>query len=404
MKFRYMAYTADNVIVKGIETAADIGMAGNMIAGHGLKLLSLKPLPGFIPRMGKISFSFSKIPQGTLVLFSRQLALLLESGTPLVNALELLRLQITNRRFRTVLADIAGDIRHGESLYKAISKHEDVFSRTYIQTLMVGEKSGRLEIILRQIADHMERDDNNRKNLKQAMTYPVIVVITAIIVIGVMFTVVLPSFTKLYGQLGAELPAMTRVLFTAGDWFSRYGLFAAGYLILVAMLIMIYVRTPKGRLSLDSLLLKIPLLGRVIQLNELARCCRSISMLYNSGFPMSETLEVVAGSTSNLVVEQELMKVHRDVLGGKGLALPMAESNIFLPLMAQMVSVGEMTASLDTTLTATAESFETEASAKMRFLTGLIQPGITIFMGLCIGFIAVALISAIYSLYGSVGI
>ena len=403
MKYRYMACTADNRVIKGIEAAADIGTARNILASRGIKLLSLKPLPAFLPRVGKLSFGGSKISQTTLVLFSRQLALLLESGTPLVSALELLRLQMTNRKFRKVLTGMIGDIRRGESLYRAISKHEGVFSKIYIQTLMVGEKSGRLEIILRQLADHMEKDDGNKKNLKQALTYPVIVIITAIAVVTVLLTVVLPSFTKLYSQLGVQLPLATRILFDIGQWSGRYGLFVIGYIVFVALIFIIYLRTPHGRLSLDAMLLKLPLMGRVIQLNELARCCRNIAMLYSSGFPMADTLEVVAGSSSNLMVEQELMRVHREVLGGKGLSIPMAQSSVFLPLMAQMVAVGEMTAGLDTTLTATADSFETESSAKMRFLTSMIQPAITVLLGLCVGFIAVALISAMYSLYGSLG-
>jgi len=353
--------------------------------------------------MGKISFSLAKISPDTIILFSRQLALLIESGTPLVNAIELLRLQVTNRQFKAVLEAITGDIRRGDSLYKAVSRHEQVFSRMYIQTLKVGEKSGRLETILRQLADHIERDENNRRNLKQALSYPAIVTVIAIVVIGVLVTFVLPSFARTYNQLGVELPAMTKFLFSVGDWFGQYGRYAAVYLVFVIAIIIIYIRTPHGRFSLDSLLLKLPLLGRVIHLNELARCCRNIAMLYSSGFPMADTLEVVAGSSNNLVVEQELMRVHREVLNGKGLSVPMAESSVFLPMMAQMVAVGEMTAGLDTTLSATAVSFETESSARMRTLTGMIQPAITVILGLGIGFIAVALISAIYTLYGSLG-
>ena len=404
MKFRYIACTADERVIKGIEAAADISAAKNIITSRGLMLLSLTPLPEFLPRIGRISFSFTKASPGTIILFSRQLALLLESGTPLVNALELLRLQVTDRRFKTILADIITGIRRGESLYRAISRHEGIFSHMYIQTLMVGEKSGRLEIILRQLADHMERDDKNSRNLKQALTYPAIIVFTAIIVVGVLIGVVLPSFAEMYHQLGVELPSLTRFIFCVGDWFGEFGLYAGVYTAFVAFMFIAYIRTPHGRLTLDSLLLKLPLIGRVIHLNELARCCRNIAMLYTSGFPMADTLEVVAGSSGNLVVEQELMRVHRDVLGGKGLSVPIAESSVFLPMMAQMVAVGEVTAGLDTTLSAAADSFEAESSARMHFLTSLIQPGITIFLGLGIGFIAIALVSAIYTLYGSYGI
>jgi type IV pilus assembly protein PilC len=189
-------------------------------------------------------------------------------------------------------------------------------------------------------------------------------------------------------------------MLTGGDIFQSYG----GYLFLFLMIVGVagyaYIRTPKGRYKLDGLLLRMPLLGYINHLSELARCCKSISLLYRAGLPLTDIMTLVIEATSNTVIAEALTGVHQDMLKGEGLLQPMTKSSIFLPMMVQMVKVGEETGNLDINLSAVAQSYETEVEDRTRSLIALIQPATTLFIGLLIGLIALSLVSAMYSIYG----
>ena len=220
--------------------------------------------------------------------------------------------------------------------------------------------------------------------------------------IGVIVTFVLPAFIDLYGSLGAELPLMTKMLLFVVDGLTHYGLYILGAVLIAGGLIFVYIKSPEGKLQWDRLALKLPLLGRVSLLNELAHCCRSMALLFRAGLPLPEVMSLVIDSSDNRVVKNVLTDVRQDMIKGEGLSRPMARSQLFLPLMVQMVGVGEETGNLDVTLLAVAQNFETEAEDKMRSLIGLIQPAITLIISVVVAFVALSLISAMYSIYGQV--
>jgi len=403
MEFQYVAYTDDRKVFKGTQTAADADVAANVLASHGYKVLSLKPLPRFLPRWEQIFPYFNRVPRRTVILFSRQLALLLESGTQLVTALELLKSQSTNRRLKTVLADVASDIRKGERLSSALGKQPDVFDRMYVQSVAVGEQAGGLESVLRQMADYMEKEENASKSVKNALRYPAIVSLVAIAVLAVLTVFVLPAFSSLYSQLGVQLPTLTRSVFSAVEWFTHNGLYLLGGLLIAGLVVYVYGKTPEGKFRLDGIVLKLPLMGRIVHLGELARCCRSMAILHRSGLPVSEIMGMVIESAGNLQIKQALTQVHQGILRGQGLSGPMTRNKLFLPMMVQMVGVGEATGTLETTLTATAASYEAEADDRMHSITEMIQPAVTVVLAVIVALIAAALISAMYSIYGSIG-
>jgi len=337
-------------------------------------------------------------------MFSRQLALLLESGTDIVTSLDLLQDQIANQTLRKIIAEVSSDIRGGSPLSRALSKHSRAFSPMYSQAIAAGEQGGNLEVVLRQMADYLERGTTTEKKIKGALTYPFIVVLVAVIVVVILITFVFPSFVSFYAQVGADLPLPTRILIGVTDWFSHYGLYLILVILAVVGAIYAYIKTPAGKYRWHKMMLRLPVIGRIVQLSELSRCCRTMSLLIRVGLPLPEVLAATIRGTSNKAVEESLTDVQQALIRGEGLAQPMAKRDIFLPLMTQMVRVGEETGNLENTLVTVAESFETEADDKTNSAVGLIQPVITVLLGLVVGFVVLAMLLAMYSVYGQLNL
>jgi type IV pilus assembly protein PilC len=299
-----------------------------------------------------------------------------------------------------VIGKVASDIRGGSSLSAALSKHPRAFTELYYRTIAAGEQAGNLEIVLRQMADYIERGATTEKRIKSAMTYPIIISIVAVIVISVLVAFVLPAFTSLYTKLGADLPLATRLLIGTSDWLLHYGLYILLALVAGVTLGYLYIKTPAGKYQWDKLLLRLPVMGRINLLSELSRCCRTISLLFKVGLPLPEVMIQAAHGTNNKVIREALTEVQQELIRGEGLSKPMSRRKIFLPLMVQMAGVGEETGNLDNTLATVAQSYEIEADDRTSSAVGLIQPAITIIIGVAVAFLAIALVSAMYSIYG----
>ncbi|HEY96341.1 MAG TPA: type II secretion system F family protein [Dehalococcoidia bacterium] len=398
-EFQYIAYNENRRLVKGTEKAINLEIASRLLASRGFKVLSIKPVSTFLPRWSFFP-TLTRIPRKTIILFSRQLALLLDSGTPLVTALSLLRDQSTQKRFKTVIDDMILDLRQGQHLSQAMGKHPDVFPKMYVQSILVGEQSASLETILNQLADYIEREETESKAVKSALRYPTILTIVAIAVLAILVIFVLPTFSDFYRDLGLELPPITQFVFDFTLWFSDYGIYVLLFIVVALLLVYVYGKTPRGKIFVDRLILRLPVIGRVVHLNELSRCCRSIAILHRSGLPISEIISMVTDASNNSIIQQALTQVHQDVLQGERISDSMSKNSLFLPMMIQMTSVGELTGTLDSSLLATARSYETDAADRMGTVIDLIQPVITVVLAVVVGLIASALISALYSMFG----
>jgi type IV pilus assembly protein PilC len=347
-------------------------------------------------------FLQSRVKPKEIIMLSRQLALLLESGTDIVTALELLQSQVTNRTLKGVLGNVAYDIRGGSSLSAAMGKHPRVFPGIYHRTIAAGEQGGNLDVVLRQMADYLERGFIAQKRIKSALTYPIMLAVVGVGVAVILVTFVLPTFVNLYSSLGANLPMQTMLLINVSKWLIKNGLYLLLGFLAVAGLGYIYIKTPDGRYQLDSLALRLPVIGRINTLNELARCCRTIALLFRVGLPLPEIMTMVIHGSSNKAVIKALLGTQEELIRGEGLAKPMSRRELFLPLMVQMVGVGEETGNLDNTLTTVAMSFEVEAEDRTSAAIGLIQPIMICIIAVVVGFIAVSMFSAMYSIYGQV--
>jgi type IV pilus assembly protein PilC len=399
MIYQYIACSESGEIVKG-RISADGEDAINQILGFaGYRLINLRPYVPFLSA-GKLMSQLFPIKQTDIILFFRQMALLLESGINIVTALELLQQQITKNSLKKVIGEIISDIRGGNQLSVAMSRHPEIFSPMTCRTLSIGEQSGSLETMLRQVSDYMEKEISTRKGIKGALLYPAIAGVVAIGVVGILMFFVLPAFANLYGSLGAKLPFLTRVMIDFSNILRGYALHILLGIIIVVVTFIVYSRTADGKYKLNALMLKLPQVGKINLLNELSRACRSISLLFAAGLPLTDIMPLVIQSSNNRVVAQGLYAVQSDMLKGEGLAKPMSKNPIFLPMMVQMVKVGEETGSLDATLLAVAQNFEAESSEKTKTLIGMIPPVMTLVIAGFVGLIALSMVSAMYSIYG----
>ena len=403
MDFAYTAYTEDKRLVKGKVSAISEEAAAELLGYGGYRVVSLKSTISLFNKE-KLLAQFSRVKPAEIVMFSRQLALLLESGTDIVTSLDLLQNQISNQTLRNIVTEVASDIRGGSSMSVAMSKHPQAFSQIYHRAIAAGEQGGNLEVVLRQMADYIEKGVITQKQIKSALTYPAIVVVVAIIVVAILVTEVFPTFAGLYSQFGVELPLATRILIAITNWTNQYGLFLLLGIIIAVAAIYIYIRTPDGKYRWDALMLRMPVFGRIIHLSELSRCCRTMAMLVKIGLPLPEVMAMAIHTSNNKFVVDNLTGVQQDLIRGQGLSQPMARREFFLPLMTQMVKVGEETGNLENSLTTVANDFEVESADRTRTAVGLIQPIVTIFIGLVIGFVVLAMFSALYSLYGQLQI
>jgi type IV pilus assembly protein PilC len=402
MDFSYIAYTEDKKLVRGKLSASSEQMATQLLSYGGYRVVNLKEVVPFFNKEKFLS-GFTRIKPTEIAMFSRQLALLLEAGTDIVTSLDLLQDQTTNQTLKKTIGEVASDIRAGSSLSIALSKHPRAFSSMYYRAISAGEQGGNLEVVLRQMATHIEKGIKTEKQIRGALTYPFVVVIVAVIVVIILATYVLPAFTHMYSEFGVELPLITRILMAISDWFSQYGLYLIIAIVVAGVAVYLYIRSPSGKQWWDTTVLKLPVIGRIVHLGELSRCCRTMSLLIRIGLPLPEVMAMVINNSNNKVVADNLTGVQQELIRGEGLSRPMTKRELFLPLMTQMAKVGEETGNLDNTLDTVADSFEMEASDKTASAVALIQPVMTIIIGLVVGFVVLAMVSAMYSIYGTFG-
>jgi type IV pilus assembly protein PilC len=403
MDYIYMGYNADRQIVKGKVSAANERAAADILNNIGYRVVSLKRTSSFLSSSGSGGLFQAKVKTTEMVTFSRQLALLLEAGVGIIQALELLQSQTTDKALKKVLMQVVHNLRGGNSLSTAMSQHPQAFSKLYCKLIGVGEQTGSLETVLRSLASYTERQTASIAKLKQAMMYPTVVFILALVVGALMLLVLLPPLVDMFSKLGGTLPLPTRILLGTMDFLKSYGIFlfiGIGALVIVGYM---YFRTPNGRYMRDRLMLKIPLMGRLFQVTELARACRSLALLFHAGLPLPEVMNLTIQAANNRVIATALRQVEQGMLRGQGLAKPMSANKIFLPMMVEMAKVGEETGSLDDSLIMVAENYEIDADRRTQTMLGLIEPAMTIAMGIGVGFLALSVFMPIYSSLSLVG-
>lgn len=334
--------------------------------------------------------------------FSRQVASFLEAGISVLEALEIVGEETSSDVMRARIADMRTAIERGSSFADAVNAHPDVFPSYYRAMVRSAEFTGRLDDVLQQLGVYLERDITARKQVKSALTYPTLVLIVATAAMIVMAVFVLPKFSGMYRSLGADLPLATRLLlgvtdFLTGSWpiivVAIIVTFAAAWLV---------IGGSHGKRRRDRLAMRLPVVGELFHIISIERFCRVLAALAKAGVPLPDAIEMSAASTNNSIFEDRLVVVRDTLIRGGGLSAPVAESGIFPVAARQMIRVGERTGSLGHQLTKAAGYYEREVTFQMKRATDLFQPAVILFVGLMVGFVAVAQVSAMYSIFNQV--
>ena len=344
-----------------------------------------------------------KITDKDLVVFTRQFATMIDAGLPLVQCLEILSAQTDNKSLGKVLTEVKLDVESGSTYADALKKHPKVFDSLYCNMVRAGEAGGMLDTILQRLAKQMEKNAKLKAQVKSAMYYPAAIIIVAVIVVTVLLVWVIPIFAKMFSDFGGSLPGLTQFVIDLSLFMQKYIIFLAIGAGVGGWFLKRYYGTPAGRLKIDGFALKMPVMGDLIRKISVSRFTRTFGTLIQSGVPIMESLEIVARTAGNLVVENAIMAARTSVGEGKTLAEPIGKTGVFPPMVVQMISVGEATGALDAMLAKIADFYDDEVDAAVAALTSLLEPALMVFLGTVIGFIVIAMYLPIFKMASTIG-
>jgi MSHA biogenesis protein MshG len=333
---------------------------------------------------------FKKVKPEEVIVFSQQLSTLYKAGLPLLTGLKGLREQTINRRFKEILEEIALEVEGGNTLFGAMSKYPDVFSVVYLNMIRAGETSGRLGESLDRFVTLADRELRSRQKVEEATRYPKIVIFSVIMAFVVLLAFVIPRFAQVFAKFNTTLPLPTRIMIGTNNLFYHYWYLILPVLLLIPILMKRYIHTEKGRVFWDRLKTRIPGFGRLFVIAALSRFAHTFVMLNKSGIPILQTLEITSTTINNVVISQSIGEISRQVREGRSLADSMRESGRFTPLVIQMVGVGESTGTLDEMLIRITEYYDIELENTIKKMTTYIEPALTLFMGVVVLFLALA--------------
>lgn len=335
-----------------------------------------------------------------LTVFTRQFATMINSGLALLRALHILEEQVENAKLKAVIVDVRGSVESGSSLSDAMEKHPRVFNRLYISMVRAGEAGGILDDTMNRVANQLESEDNLKRQVRSAMVYPLLIAVFALLVLAAMVLFIIPIFSKMYADLGSELPLLTRIMVGISDTMrSIYGVLVLALMVGGIYLLIRLKRTPQGTAFWDRTKLMIPLgIGQIIRKIAMARFSRTLGTLVSSGVPILQAIDITGDTAGNVVVSKAMAGVKDSVREGRPMSAPLSEAGVFPPMVTQMIAVGEETGALDTMLSKIADFYEEEVNAAVKSLTSILEPIMMIGVGALVGVIVIALYLPIFNL------
>ena len=401
MKLYYKAVTGKGESIDGLIEARNPSEAADYLRSKELLPIKIvrkekSKLSSFIP------FFHEKISSKDMVNFTRQLSTMLTSGLTLLRSLEILKNQIGKRFFVDIIDSIIKDIQEGASFSKAITKYPEVFSPVYVALIEASEGSGLLDKAFLRLADTLEKQQKLRSTVKAALTYPLIVIVMMIIVVFVMMIFVIPQISTLYESLNVALPLPTLILMQISNFFVAFWFIILAALVLVGVAYNRWYKTAEGKLTIDSLFLKIPVFGALIKKTILAEFSRTLGALLASGTLVVEALDKVSNITGNIHYKNAIDDVAKRVEKGVSIGDSMSLYYLFPPNLIELVKIGEQTGKLDETLAKASEYFENEVDQTVKTLSTAMEPIILIFLGIGVAFLVIAIITPIYQITSSI--
>jgi type IV pilus assembly protein PilC len=350
----------------------------------------------------KKSKTRGSIKMRDIVIFTRQFSTMINAGLPLVQALDILAKQTENKVLSEVTRAVVFDVESGHTVADALAKHPNAFSDLYVNMVAAGEAGGILDTILMRLATFMEKNDALVRKVKGAMIYPGVIMSVAAIAISVLLIFVIPVFESMFGSVGLALPLPTRIVIGLSRFLKGYWYLIGGAIGGTFVMVKRYYATPNGKLTIDKMLLKMPVLGDVLRKSAVSRFTRTLGTLISSGVSILDGLEITAKTAGNRVIQDAIMASRASIAGGDTIAAPLQKSAVFPPMVISMIAVGEQTGGLDEMLSKIADFYDEEVDAAVSGLLSLLEPIMIVFLGVVVGGMVVAMYLPIFDMINAV--
>lgn len=389
--FRYKAKDSGSAVKSGEIEAGSVQDAADILHKRGYTVISLDAAKALRSRRESVSTD-------DLVVFSRQLATMIESGISLVQALAILSEQAEKKSFKSVIGSMRQDIEEGSSFSEALAKHAGIFPEIFRSMVQAGEASGMLEEILERLAVYIEKSAALRRKIISSLIYPAVVISMAVIITAVLLLKVVPTFKAIFDILGGQLPLPTKILIFTSDLLRHNILYVIIAAAAAFFLFRKYYATQKGRYAVDKRMLSLPVFGRLAIKVAVVKFSRTLATLVKSGVPILNSLEIVARIAGNKVVEEAVLSARKSIREGEPIAGPLSNSGVFPPMVVRMIGVGEQTGELEKMLTKIADFYDDQVDAAVSGLTSLLEPLVIAFLGIVIGGIVISLFLPIFKI------
>lgn len=393
--YQYIAKDKKGQTVSGVLQAVSQPEAADILHKQELVVVSVELSKNTLSRA---KHADKKVKLDDLVIFSRQLATMIDAGIPLVNSLGILSEQIENENLRGVINNVCKDIEAGMSFCDALAKHPAIFSDLFVNMVKAGETSGMLDEVLDRLASYLEKQAALNRKIISSLVYPAVVVSMAVIITSVLLLKVVPTFKGIFDSLGGTLPLPTRALILISDILRKYFLYTVITLGIFVYLFKRYLKTEKGRYWFDQQILKAPVFGPLLCKLTVAKFSRTFSTLVKSGVSVLSALDIVSKTSGNKVVEEAVISCSKSVRDGEPISRPLSKSGIFPPMVTRMINVGEQTGQLEKMLTKIADFYDEQVDAAASALTSMIEPLVIAFLGVVIGGIVISLFLPIFKI------
>jgi len=391
--YKYTAKDKNSHTITGFLESASETEVADILHRKGLIVVSVEQV-----KNKALKAKDKKIKLDDLVIFSRQLATMIDSGVPLVQSLGILVEQIEKKNLRDVVISVRQDIEAGMSFYDSLAKHPAVFSELFINMTKAGEASGTLNDVLDRLATYLEKTSALSRKIRAALVYPAILISMAILITAGLLLKVVPIFKEIFASFGGKLPVPTQILILTSDLLSRYFLIFAGLLVILGFIFKRYIGTQKGRYNFDSLKLKIPVIGKLFHKVALAKFSRTFSTLVKSGVAILNALDIVGKTAGNKVIEGAVLECRKAVRDGELISRHLSKNKVFPPMACRMIGVGEQTGQLEKMLSKIADFYDEQVDAAVTGLTSMIEPLVIALMGIIIGGIVISLFLPIFKI------
>jgi type IV pilus assembly protein PilC len=393
--FLYQARDASGRLISSNIEAADTQAAASLLMDRGLMVISIRA--GSARKAGKKRRQ-GKVKSQDLVVFTRQLATMMDAGLPLVQSLTALQEQTDSPSLKPVLRQTTEQVEQGHAFSEALAEHPKVFNKLYVSMVEAGETGGLLAEILDRLACYLEASSRLKKKVKSAMSYPVIVCVVALGIALFLIVKVIPIFGNIYKDFGAQLPAPTQILINISDFIRTYFILAIGMAGGLVFGVVKFKHTRRGTALWDRTKLRLPVFGKLIHKICISRFSRTFAALLRSGVPILETLHIVGQSSGNTVVEAAVLKTANSIEHGDNLAAALGQHSVFPPMLVRMISAGEQTGKVDVMLEKISDFYDEEIEATLAGLTSLIEPLLIVFLGVVVGSIVICMFLPIFKL------